>query len=322
MGLFNKLFGKNPDENENAGVEMIVTPTIFIEIYYNANLGFLIVPNALKGAVGISVSIEPVIVLDSRVSCEEIGIKLIAAFDISEKAGYIDNPKPWRETVGKAGGIKSFSKFSKIYRCVFAGRTETGYTFSEWMRDPESGGYIPSNEFIEYKLPLNADSDELGKTLLQCLNAKRELPVSDRREFATLDERVIEYKAPPDEYENIGDGNTDAYQIFEHENGNACFGFFFATKYDSMDGQGVKSLWTSYYGKLTDFEFDKENHALFQYTAGAKTSKSLIRSYFFLDDDCWSEFLLKIDTNGLAPERIDKIVEDYMRIVESCAVKQ
>jgi hypothetical protein len=296
--------------------------TYSIAIYKNEDLGYLFVPNGFNEKTRFRVSVEPILRLKSQAISVDIGINILKTFKTAEDSEYVSNPKPWRETIGKACGIKSFPKFSKTYRYVLVEKSEMEYTFSEWMRDTESGGYIPFKEPIAYKLPFNADSDELGKTLLQCLDAKRELPVSDRREFTTLDERLIEYKAPPDEYENIGDGNTDAYQIFEHETGNAYFGFFFATKYDSMDEQGIESLWVSYYGKLTDFRFDKENHALFQYTAGTKTSKSLIRSYFFLDDDCWSEFLLKIDTNGLTPARIDKIVEDYMRIVESCVVKQ
>ena len=318
MNLLNllgkKLFG---DAGERAA-------WISIALYYNSNAGFLIVPTG-RHVKFHTVSIGPVVKLNCDVSEESLGEGILSTFVVTDRAMrkplinvfLKDNP----EVIAKASGIKSFPKFSKMYRCIDLSKSPNGYKIQEWVRDPKDGSYQQSEEISDINLPLDTTARKFGQAVRDCMAIKHEPAEQHFMEFLLFDGRTMQFKMPPDDYINVGDAHTDAHQVFEYaENSNTYFGFFYGTDYESLDFATVKEIWERDYRNLLKFDFAQIEEDPFSYTAKAEGKGKIIRALFFKDGGIWNEFLLYIDTSILVKKQVNNILADYEAIAKSCVL--
>ena len=170
MNLLNwlgkKLFG---DADERAA-------WISIALFYSCDAGFLIVPTG-RHVKFHTVSIGPVVKLNCDVSEESLGEGILSSFVVTERAmrkplinAFLkDDPK----VIVKTSGIKSFPKFSKMYRYIHLSKNTNGYKIQEWLRDPKYGSYQQSEDKSDIYLPLGTTARALGLAVRNCLAVKR-----------------------------------------------------------------------------------------------------------------------------------------------------
>ena len=300
---------------------------VHVTLYYNDDSGFLITPHGKHKKFG-SMAINPVIKLNCGVSEEDLGKGLLSSVIVTERYIFaplrilqsIKNPP---DLIAKASGIKNFSKFSKMFRCLDISRSPHGYKVQEWHREPKYGSYQgPSDDKSAVHLPLSATALELGQAVMACLAVKYEEPADGSiMNFQLLDGRTMLFKRPPDEYVNVGDAHTDAHQVFEHaEMSGVFFGFSYGTSYDQLDSTTVKKIWERYYGSLGAFEFSRTTEPPFSHVAKAEGKDRIIRAFFFTDDGIWNEFLLHVNTSSLSKKQVKCIMADYEATARSCVL--
>jgi hypothetical protein len=298
---------------------------ISITLYYNSDIGFLIVPTG-RHAKFDTVAIEPVVKLDSDVSEEGLGEGILSSFALTERA--MRKPfinvfqKNAPDVIAKASGIKNFPKFSKMYRCIYLSKSPHGYKVQEWLREPKYGSYQQADDTKAIYLSLSASAREFSQAIKGCLAVKHEPTASHFMQFQLFDGRVMRFKIPSDDYINVGDAHTDAHQVFEHaDNSNVYFGFFYGTNYDPLDSAAVKEVWERYYGNLLKYGFAQLEEGPFSYIAKAEGKDKIIRALFFMDDGIWNEFLLHIDTSNLAKKQVKSSLADFEATAKSCVLK-
>jgi len=290
-----------------------------VGIYCNNDTGFLIVPYRENRKLG-SVAAEPVIKLNYDVCLEDLGKGIISSIIEASKTRLI----AFEPVIEKASGIKSNTKFSKVYRCIFLAKTPQEYKIQENIRDPKYGGYsVPPDDENAVRLPLDAVARELGQAIRDCLAVKHDEPTDDWMEFQLFDGRIMRFEMPPDDYYNIGDAHTDAHKVFKYvEKDDVYIGFFYGTNYDPLNYTTVKKIWEQRYGSFKTFEFSKLATGLFSFVAKAKGEDSVIRALFFIDNGVWNEFLLHIDTSGLTENEIEDIFADFEIMARSCVLSK
>lgn len=292
-----------------------------ITVYFNKSSGYLFVPQAFLIKNGLRIDIDPVNKVDTQASCSELGMNILNTMKISEEALPVAEKN--RDVLRKASGIKSFQKFSEIFRCIMIEKSEN-FEICEWIRDNTYGVFMPSKTQKILKLSLDSTPEELGNALLRCLADDHSTEITDEWKINLFNGAALYYKAPSDSFLNVGDAHTDAYQVYEYDyldGREASMGFYYAAKYEPLNAESVKKRWEKYYGKLLSFEFLPINHAVFKYIAKAETETNIISSCFFQDNEVWCEFLLDVNKSKLSPQQIENIIFEYNTVKESCVIK-
>ena len=295
-----------------------------ITVYYDDLTGYLFVPQAFSAKNGTRIDIDPVVKASSEAQGSELGMNILSTMAISEKLLKIPEPNSNFDVLRKVTGIKNEKSFSKVYRCITITKGEEYYELVELVRDHKYGVHMGSITQKTFEVELSSPLGELGEAVLTCLahgEGKSEDIIG--HEFDLFSGKKLCYKEPPDEFINIGDAGTDAYQVYvyDYDGKETYFGFIYGSKYKKMDKASVKKLWQKYYGDLIGFEFTPIDHKVFKYFAKAETKTRLIKAYFFQDDDIWCDFTLVIDTSNLSSSQIEHIVAEYDSIKDSCYIR-
>ena len=147
--------------------------------------------------------------------------------------------------------------------------------------------------------------------------------ISKNGGFETADDSKVSYKLLPDEYIDIEDGHTDAYQIYTHEEyENNYIGFMIDTAYESFSSEDIKKIWTRWYGALKTFKYKEINNKEYYIEISGKTNKVEKHSYLFKDGEEVLELTFEIDLVNTPQDLQEKIRKDFIELVESVKVNK
>jgi hypothetical protein len=285
-----------------------------VQVYISDN-AVLIVPLAKRNEFCAQGGIEPGKKISKPISYRVLGKEVLEAVDISSRSLAISMKDiVWVE--GKPTGIKSPRTFSKKYRNIYI-KINNSYKIAEAKRN-HNGDYIMTKDDPVITLALSPSEEELGRAIMECLELSKEKEPNDLRSFTLNNGEILKYQAPSDNFEDIGDGHTDAYQIFTWGGGKDSYiGFLFA-RYNHMNNRGIEEVWKDYYKIKGSVRFRKTEEKLFLYEASYEDEEQSIKSSLFLEGNEWRECLMRIDKMNCTKAEGAAIKSEYSRIVKSC----
>ncbi|MCM1181755.1 MAG: hypothetical protein NC337_00075 [Roseburia sp.] len=191
------------------------------------------------------------------------------------------------------------------------------------MRRETSGAYSYSDDKTE--LPLNISDSALGNILRQQLYAMDSGALSTNEFASVFSDNRVRYQVPSDKFTDIGDGHTDAYQIYVHENDeNTFFGFMIDSGYREISREGIRERWEAVYGTLEEYKFKEREDAPIRISASATSKTAYIKAYFWKDGEGMLELFAQINvknkTRQRQAEKAIKALTDSVEIIggETC----
>lgn len=129
-----------------------------VQVYYNQDFGFLIVPNAVEKNMGYHISIEPTERIMSDCSCNDLGMTVIRTIKIAKKA-----PKVGEEMLSaywKQTKYKGFMAFSKHFQSIHIRVIGNELQIRRWIAGKK--GYVPASDEEASIVSMKITPYELG----------------------------------------------------------------------------------------------------------------------------------------------------------------
>lgn len=141
--------------------------------------------------------------------------------------------------------------------------------------------------------------------------------------FVTLHDTLVEYQKPSDDFEDAGDGGTDAYQIFVYEeNSRNYIAFLMDHQYTAIHKSVIQKRWKKMFGNLLEFQFRETQNGILKFKARGKTNVSQIESYLFQDGDTFMEVMTEIDILNTSVKEQKEIAAELNQTINSITMKQ
>ena len=287
-----------------------------VSVFWGENI--LIIP-FLRSEFGFGVAQYQDEIYSLTMSNAELGKEILS------KLEYKDNSKGKnsKKDFWKVTGIKSYNTFSKKYKLVGISKYDDKIEVRLWVYAGKgySGSENP-NDTVELTLPINPEV--LGETVRNLVLNSKDIDFENNFKnggFETADDSKVSYKLLPDEYIDIEDGHTDAYQIYIHEEyENNYIGFMIDTAYESFSSEDIKKIWTRWYGALKTFKYKEINNKEYYIEISGKTNKVEKHSYLFKDGEEVLELTFEIDLVNTPQDIQEKIKKDFKKFVKSVKV--
>ena len=245
----------------------------------------------------------------------EFGNEILTKLEYSENSKHKNSKKDfWTVT-----GIKSYNTFCKKYKFIQILKYDDRIKVELWVSIGK--GYIGSknpNNIVELLLPVNPEV--LGETVRNLALNSKDIDF-ECGGFETADDSKVSYKLLPDEYIDIEDGHTDAYQIYIHEDyENNYIGFMIDTAYESFSSEDIKKTWTRWHGDLKSFKYKEIDNKEYYVEITGKNKKMEKHSYLYKDGEEVLELTFEIDLVNTPLELQEKIKKDFKKFVKSVKV--
>ena len=287
-----------------------------VSVYLGDNI--LIIPNILS-EIGLWKSQYQDKIYSYTMTNTEFGKEILTKLEYSEKAKRRNSKKDfWTIT-----GIKSYNTFSKKYKSIDILKYDDRIELEVWYYSGK--GYELSenpNDTIELTLPINPEV--LGETVRNLALNSKDIDFENNFKnggFETADDSKVSYKLLPDEYMDIEDGHTDAYQIYIHEEyENNYIGFMIDTAYESFSSEDIKKTWTRWHGDLKSFKYKEIDNKEYYVEITGKNKKMEKHSYLYKDGEEVLELTFEIDLVNTPLELQEKIKKDFKKFVKSVKV--
>ena len=287
-----------------------------VSVYLGDNI--LIIPNILS-EIGLWKSQYQDKIYSYTMTNTEFGKEILNKLEYSEKAKRRNSKKDfWTIT-----GIKSYNTFSKKYKSIDILKYDDRIELEVWYYSGK--GYELSenpNDTIELTLPINPEV--LGETVRNLALNSKDIDFENNFKnggFETADDSKVSYKLLPDEYIDIEDGHTDAYQIYIHEEyENNYIGFMIDTAYESFSSEDIKKTWTRWHGDLKSFKYKEIDNKEYYVEITGKNKKMEKHSYLYKDGEEVLELTFEIDLVNTPLELQEKIKKDFKKFVKSVKV--
>ena len=287
-----------------------------VSVYLGDNI--LIIPNILS-EIGLWKSQYQDKIYSYTMTNTEFGKEILNKLEYSEKSKRRNSKKDfWTIT-----GIKSYNTFSKKYKSIDILKYDDRIEFEVWYYSGK--GYELSenpNDTVELLLPINPEV--LGETVRNLALNSKDIDfenISKNGGFETADDSKVSYKLLPDEYIDIEDGHTDAYQIYIHEDyENNYIGFMIDTAYESFSSEDIKKTWIRWYGALKSFKYKEIDNKEYYVEITGKNKKMEKHSYLYKDGEEVLELTFEIDLVNTPLELQEKIKKDFKKFVKSVKV--
>ena len=287
-----------------------------VSVYLGDNI--LIIPNILS-EIGLWKSQYQDKIYSYTMTNTEFGKEILTKLEYSEKAKRRNSKKDfWTIT-----GIKSYNTFSKKYKSIDILKYDDRIELEVWYYSGK--GYELSenpNDTIELTLPINPEV--LGETVRNLALNSKDIDFENNFKnvgFETADDSKVSYKLLPDEYIDIEDGHTDAYQIYIHEEyENNYIGFMIDTAYESFSSEDIKKTWTRWHGDLKSFKYKEIDDKEYYAEVSGKNKKIEKHSYLFRDGEEVLELTFEIDLVNTPLDLQEKIKKDFKKFVKSVKV--
>ena len=245
----------------------------------------------------------------------EFGKEILTKLEYSENSKHKNSKKDfWTVT-----GIKSYNTFSKKYKLIDISKYDDKIEVEVW--DNIGNGYGGSDNFsepVELLLPINPEV--LGEAVRNLALNSKDIDF-ECGGFETADDSKVSYKLLSDEYIDIEDGHTDAYQIYIHEEyENNYIGFMIDTAYESFSSEDIKKTWTRWHGDLKSFKYKDIDDKEYYVEITGKNKKMEKHSYLYKDGEEVLELTFEIDLVNTPLELQEKIKKDFKKFVKSVKI--
>ncbi|MEB3072778.1 hypothetical protein [Parvimonas sp. C2] len=281
-------------------------------VYVSDNI---LIVHSLRDERGLWVSQYQDKIYSYEMSNTEFGNEILTKLEYSENSKHKNSEKDfWTIT-----GIKSYNTFCKKYKFIKILKYDDRIKVELWVSIGK--GYIGSknpNNIVELLLPINPEV--LGETVRNLALNSKDIDF-ECGGFETADDSKVSYKLLPDEYIDIEDGHTDAYQIYIHEEyENNYIGFMIDTAYESFSSEDIKKTWTRWHGDLKSFKYKEIDNKEYYVEVSGKNKKIEKHSYLYKDGEEVLELTFEIDLVNTPLELQEKIKKDFKKFVKSVKV--
>ena len=281
-------------------------------VYLSDNI---LIVHSLRDERGLWVSQYQDKIYSYEMSNTEFGNEILTKLEYSENSKHKNSEKDfWTVT-----GIKSYNTFCKKYKFIQVLKYDDRIKVELWVSIGK--GYIGSknaNNIVELFLPINPEV--LGEAVRNLALNSKDIDF-ECGGFETADDSKVSYKLLSDEYIDIEDGHTDAYQIYIHEEyENNYIGFMIDTAYESFSSEDIKKTWTRWHGDLKSFKYKDIDDKEYYVEITGKNKKMEKHSYLYKDGEEVLELTFEIDLVNTPLELQEKIKKDFKKFVKSVKV--
>jgi len=289
-------------------------------LYYKPEYGYIITPYAKKKDSILRCVIEPVITVPDQVDATLLGEGIVEALDITQNAQILDPLIAKDFEFWKIAGIKRLSIFSKIFRAISIVEVNGILEVVECKRH-KTGEYVGTTDDMPVHLPLDSSAVQIGKTVIDILSERNEIKDDTDRGFTTLDGNRVTCTRPPDSFLDIEDGNTDAYQIYVHEEDNETYiAFLIDNPYKEVTEAQIRKKWQQWYGELIEYRYQETSDASLKVKVSGKTMTSSLASYLYQDGEMLMEVTTHINLSGTSKKVQKEIQAEFERVINSITV--
>ena len=293
-------------------------------VYYSKNHGFIFASETtVKGSI-IHVTMNPVFMANADISYEEIGAFFFNALEKSRIALPVERSEIEKYKFWKCTKITSFSAFSKVFNCLCAVEKEDVIQLETLARAKDgSYRYLANNKRAKLSKTLN--DKEAGIIISQLLLEAQSQEEQNQVSFITINGSLVKFIRPSDEFIDIGDGHTDAYQIYAYDSEQKkfkqqnCIAFLIDNNYTKINEEGIRARWEQIYGDLIKFEYKQEVGKI-KIKVKGETKNCVMYATFFQDATDLMEIMVQIDRTTLSVNEQGKVSNEYHRLVASVII--
>ena len=292
-----------------------------IKVYYNLKFGFIFCAETIVAGTVMKTVIDPVSAEKPDLTDSQLGKKILETIEKSRNAPPIERSAIKDFKFWQISKIKGFAAFSKKFDCVSIFEEESTINLIRLVRD-SYGAYFVTDTQQPFKL--NRDmcnlSLEIGQRVRNLLTTPPSKESDNVMSFETVYGRKVFYVRPSDGFADAGDGHTDAYQVFVHEdNSNNVIAFLVDNKYIQLDECTVKKRWEQLYGNLQDFKYriirGGDDCTIIE--VSAKTKSKEIISNIYCESNGQLEVTAQIDLVDTSENCRNDIFREYNSLVSS-----
>lgn len=267
-------------------------------IYHNKKMGYIITALTRVKGVGINTVINPAVFLSPYISDDELGKNLKDNLVRSRDAMPIEREESKKYKFWQSAGIKSWTAFSKKFECVAIYEKDDKLMLSRLEQSP-TGAYLFIKSQAPTEVEMGVPDKELGLKIMEMFHLSEQGTKALINEFETVNGSIVKYRMDIDEFVDAGDGHTDAYQIFQHENDeNTFLAFMIDSGYQDVNEDAIKNCWEKLYGNIEEYELKRMHNSHIKIMVSAKTKNAYIRSYFYRDAGEWLELFVYISADS------------------------
>ena len=284
-----------------------------VTIYFNKDLGYIFGTHSKQEGTNAPVIVPPVLRVEKGCMDQRIIENITAALEISKKTPLYtgDLYEFWTEF-----GSKTFKAFSQKFTSVKIFLRGDVCRVQGLKLATKTGGYVVDKEAV-FECPVTELHAHLSE-MKRMLSVEEEMPSA--AQFLTLSGSKVTYTPLSEGYNDLGDGHTDAYQLFaDTRNENNILSFMIDSGYASFCKADIQSAFAKYYGELLEFRLEEFTDCLYLYKISAKTSDRLIVSYLFEEQDSLLEVLYQIELNA-SQEEFSRVQRDFEQLVSSIRI--
>lgn len=286
-----------------------------VTLYYNEKKGFIIAAETKIKGTGINTQITPVTVLNKGTSNEEVGKQIKENLKKSRNALPVERIKGQSYKFWQITGIKGFSVFSKKFSCIDISEKEDMLEIIRLERGSSGAYFYPKNK-NSIVLRSDVSDKELGNNIMNLFLARDDEKNISMAEFKTVNGNTVIYQEPTDFF-SVGDGHTDAYQMYLCENGeNTYFAFMIDSGYQQVNNNAIRNHWEKAYGILEEYEYEESDSNLIKMMVAAKTKDAYIKSYFLEDGEDLLEIFIWINAENKLSQ-ISLVDKEITALIES-----
>lgn len=277
-----------------------------VAIYYNDEKGYLFFPfGVLKN--GPRIIINPAIKENKDISTLEIGNKIVQCLGVSKNALPLEKSEFNKNLVLEISGTKSQTEFNKLYKYLLCEEKDNKLLLIDKGDNKE---YVFENE----------DIVGLGNQVSEILSQNMNSSDNDSLVLKTVNENNVIYTRPSDDFEDAGDGHTDAYQIYTYDSNDKNYiAFLIDNGYSDFTENAIKQRWNQMYGTLIDFKFISDMPKEIQ--VRGKTKSEMIISHIFQDGEGMLEVLYEIDLVNNSEKEKEGLEKEFEKVISSIRIQ-
>jgi hypothetical protein len=287
-------------------------------LYYNEKFGYINGIETINSKNNLPTLIEPVITFDKDVSSIKLATIILEGFEKAKATPVIVRNEPYK--FWEVAGVKSFKTFSKRFTCIDLEERNGICIVKRLQAVSGTGGYVLDKEFY-FEFDLNDLLQNIYKIKEILTGTVSEL--NAEQSFKTLEGNLVSYQELPDSYEDLGDGHTDAYQMYaDSENSKNLLAFMIDNGYDSFESKDIESKFIQFWGPLEAYEYTFLDDEQLYARVYALSTQYEIYSYIFKDGDSYLEIQYQLDRIHTSTEQRKKIQADFEELIQSVKIEK
>lgn len=275
-------------------------------IYYNDEKGYIFFPfEVLKN--GPRIIINPAIKENKDISTLEIGNKILQCLEISKNALPLEKSEFNKNLVLEISGIKSQTKFNNLYKYLLCEKKADIFML------------IDKEDNKEYVFE-NSDIIGLGNQVSKIVSQNMNYNDSDILVLRTVNGNTVIYSRPSDDFEDAGDGHTDAYQIYTYNSNDKNYiAFLIDNGYLDFTENAIKQRWEQMYGDIIEFSFELVSDISEKIHIKGKAKNKIIVSHIYQDEEGMLEVLYEVDLINTTEKEM--IREEFEKVISSITIQ-